>query len=106
MMAPAVLWPVSLGVGFLVVGILVARRAGHDAVHGVSWLSAYGPTFIGAALAAFAGVHFTAAPTIAQLVPAFLPAPPAIAWLAGVAHLAAALSSWRCSRYCFTSRSS
>ncbi len=93
MTTPAVFWPVLLGLGCLIAGIGLARRRGHE--HGrrePSRLSAFGPTFVGAALAAFAGVHFTAAAAIAQLVPAFLPAPLAIAYLVGVAHLAAALS--------------
>lgn len=90
---PAVFWPVLLGLGFLIVGIILARRRGHeDGRHDASRLSAFGPTFVGAALAAFAGVHFTAAATIAQLVPAFLPVPLAIAYFVGVAHLAVALS--------------
>lgn len=93
MTTPAVFCPVLLGLGFLVAGLSLARRRGHeDGRREPSPLSPFGPTFVGAALAAFAGVHFTAAATIAQLVPAFLPAPLAIAYFVGVAHLAVALS--------------
>lgn len=93
MTTPAVFWPVLLGLGFLIAGIILARRRAYDdGRHDASRLSAFGPTFVGAALAAFAGVHFTSAAAIAQLVPPFLPAPLAIAYFVGVAHLAVALS--------------
>ena len=55
-------------------------------------LLALGPAFVAASLAAFAGEHFTAASTIAAIVPKWLPAPLFIAYLVGVAHLAAATS--------------
>src|ERR1700730_14832793 len=55
-------------------------------------LVALGPTFVAAALAAFAGEHFTAATSLAALVPKWLPARVFIAYFVGVAHLAAALS--------------
>jgi uncharacterized membrane protein len=51
-----------------------------------------GPALIAAALAAFAGEHFTASTSIAALVPEWLPARVFIAWFVGFAHLAAALS--------------
>ena len=93
MTSPAVFWPVVLGLGFLIAGIILARRGEHeDGRRLASPLSAFGPAFIAAALAAFAGVHFVSAAAIAQLAPAFLPARLAIAYLVGVAHLAAALS--------------
>jgi uncharacterized membrane protein len=55
-------------------------------------LLALGPPLVAASLAAFAGEHFTAAAAIAQLVPKWLPGRLFIAYLVGVAHLAAALS--------------
>jgi uncharacterized membrane protein len=60
-----------------------------------------GPTFVAASLAAFAGEHFTAARSLAQLVPKFLPGRLFIAYFVGVAHLAAALSfvARRCIRW-------
>ena len=51
-----------------------------------------GPALVAAALAAFAGEHFTATTSIAALIPEWLPARVFIAWLVGFAHLAAALS--------------
>jgi uncharacterized membrane protein len=51
-----------------------------------------GPVFIAAALATFAGEHFTIATSLAAMVPKWLPARLFIAYFVGVAHLAAALS--------------
>ena len=61
-------------------------------------LVALGPAFVAAALAAFAGEHFTAAAGIATLVPKWMPARLFIAYFVGVAHLAAA-SSFVARRY-------
>lgn len=83
---------------FLVVGIVTYRRdfraSGGDGVG----LTAFGPVFVAAALAAFAGEHFTAAATLAKLVPRWMPARLFIAYFVGVAHLAAA-SSFVARRY-------
>ena len=90
---PTVLWPALLGIAVLVTGIVTYRRevsaAGAREAFG---LMALGPTFIAAAIAAFAGEHFTAGPSLAQLVPKFLPARLFIAYFVGAAHLAAAIS--------------
>jgi uncharacterized membrane protein YphA (DoxX/SURF4 family) len=51
-----------------------------------------GPVFVSAALGAFAGEHFTAAASLAQIVPTFIPGRLFIAYFVGVAHLAAATS--------------
>jgi uncharacterized membrane protein len=55
-------------------------------------LVVFGPAFVAAALAAFAGEHFTIAKTLAGLVPKWMPARLFIAYFVGVAHLAAATS--------------
>jgi uncharacterized membrane protein len=55
-------------------------------------LLAIGPVFVASALAAFAGEHFTAAASLAQIVPRFMPGRLFIAYFVGAAHLAAALS--------------
>jgi uncharacterized membrane protein len=90
---PAVFWPTRLGVAFLVVGLITSWRDVHAArSRHTSVFLALGPACIAASLAAFAGEHFTAAPTIAQLVPKWLPGRLFIAYFVGVAHLAAALS--------------
>jgi uncharacterized membrane protein len=90
---PVVFWPGTLGILFLVVGIFTYRRdfqtASGDTAFG---LTAFGPVFVAAAIAAFAGEHFTIAPTLAQMVPTFMPGRLFIAYFVGVAHLAAALS--------------
>ncbi|MES2177377.1 MAG: hypothetical protein V4550_05895 [Gemmatimonadota bacterium] len=98
-MTPAVLWPTLLGLSFLAAGILTYRRdvraaAARDAFG----LVVLGPTFVAAALAAFAGEHFTIAANIASIVPKWLPARLFIAYFVGVAHLAAA-SSFVARRY-------
>ncbi len=98
-MTPAVFWPTLLGLSFLAAGLVTYRRdfragAPRDAFG----LVALGPTFVAAALAAFAGEHFTAAASLAALVPKWLPAPLFIAYFVGVAHLAAA-SSFVARRY-------
>jgi uncharacterized membrane protein len=90
---PAVFWPATLGILFLVVGIItywadISAPMSRGGVH----LLALGPVFVAAALAAFAGEHFTAAATLARIVPKFMPGPLYIAYFVGVAHLAAALS--------------
>jgi uncharacterized membrane protein len=99
MTASVVLWPTLLGLLFLAAGMITYRRDFHAA----PWREAFGlvvlgPAFVAAALAAFAGEHFTAAPSLAQLVPKWMPAPLFIAYLVGTAHLAAA-SSFVARRY-------
>lgn len=90
---PAVFWPGALGILFLIAGIITYRRdfqtSAGDAAFG---LTAFGPVFVAGALAAFAGEHFTIAPTLAQMVPKWMPGRLFIAYFVGVAHLAAALS--------------
>jgi uncharacterized membrane protein len=90
---PIVFWPVVLGISFLAVGIFNYRPELLTArSRGVFRLAALGPVFVASALAAFAGEHFTAANSLAQLVPKWMPAPVFVAYFVGVAHLAAALS--------------
>jgi uncharacterized membrane protein len=82
-----------LGLSFLAAGVLTYRRDfGTLGPREAFGLVALGPTFVAAALAAFAGEHFTAATSLAALVPKWLPARVFIAYFVGVAHLAAALS--------------
>lgn len=102
MISPATFWPSALGLGFLVAGIWTYRRdllAESSGSH--LPLVALGPVFIAASLAAFAGEHFTAARSLAQLVPKWMPARVFIAYFVGAAHLAAALSfvARRCIRW-------
>lgn len=93
MTAAAVLWPTLLGVLFLVAGTITYRSDFHLAgSRPVLGLTVLGPAFVAAALAAFAGEHFTIAPTLAQLVPKWMPGRLLIAYFVGVAHLAAATS--------------
>jgi uncharacterized membrane protein len=93
MIPSAVLWPALLGVVFLVVGMIAYGRDFHAGSSRTAFgLVVFGPVFVGAALAAFAGEHFTAASTIAQLVPKWMPGRLFIAYFVGVAHLAAATS--------------
>jgi uncharacterized membrane protein len=99
MTAPAVFWPTLLGLLFLAAGTITYRRDFHAASSREAFgLVVFGPTFVAAALAAFAGEHFTAAASLAQLVPKWMPARLLIAYFVGVAHLAAA-SSFVARRY-------
>lgn len=92
-MTPSVFWPTLLGLPFLAVGVVTYRRDFRTAARRDAFgLVALGPVFVAAALAAFAGEHFTAATSLATLVPKWLPARLFIAYFVGVAHLAAALS--------------
>lgn len=89
---PAAFWPGVLGISFLVAGIITYRREYQASSRDAFGLTAFGPVFVAAALAAFAGEHFTAAPALAQIVPKWMPGKLFIAYFVGVAHLAAALS--------------
>lgn len=93
MIAPAILWPTLLGLLLLVAGLISYRRDYHAGTSRSAFgLVVFGPAFVAAALAAFAGEHFTVASNIAQLVPKWMPGRLFIAYFVGVAHLAAALS--------------
>ena len=93
MTAATVLWSTLLGLSFLVAGMITywqdVRGVGSGEAFG---LVAFGPIFVAASLAAFAGEHFTGAASLAAMVPKWLPARLFIAYFVGVAHLAAALS--------------
>jgi uncharacterized membrane protein len=99
MNSPAAFWPGILGIVILIVGIITYRRdfqtSSHDGAFG---LTALGPVFVAASLAAFAGEHFSSTAGIASIVPKWIPAPLFIAYFVGVAHLAAA-SSFVARRY-------
>jgi uncharacterized membrane protein len=89
---PAAFWPGVLGISFLVAGIITYRRDFQSGSRDAFGLTAFGPVLVAASLAAFAGEHFTAAASLAQIVPKWMPARLFIAYFVGVAHLAAALS--------------
>lgn len=102
MTSPAVFWPSFLGWTFLAAGIWTYRRDVFppESREGTGFV-AFGPVFVAAPLACFAGEHFTAAHSLAQIVPKFMPAKLFIAYFVGVALLAAALSfvARRCLRW-------
>ena len=89
---PAAFWPGILGILFLVAGLFTYRRDVESSRSDMFGLAALGPVFVAAALAAFAGEHFSSTAGIASIVPKFIPAPMFIAYFVGVAHLAAATS--------------
>jgi uncharacterized membrane protein len=89
---PAAFWPGVLGISFLAAGIITYRRDFQAGSRHAFGITALGPVFVAAALAAFAGEHFTSSAAIAQIVPKWMPAPLFIAYFVGGAHLAAALS--------------
>src|SRR5690242_16151971 len=83
-MDPTVFWPTLLGLCFLAAGMISYRRDFRAARRREGFgLVAMGPAFIAAALAAFAGEHFTLTTSIAALIPAWLPARVFIAWFVG-----------------------
>ncbi len=91
---PVVFWPGTLGILFLGAGIFTYRHdfqtTSGDTAFG---LTAFGPVFVAAAIAAFAGEHFTIAPDARPNGPeSSCPGRLFIAYFVGVAHLAAALS--------------
>ena len=91
--SPPTFWPSALGLGFLFAGLWTYRG---DLLTESSparlRFVALGPVLVAASLATFAGEHFTAARTLVELVPKWLPARLFITYFVGVAHLAAALS--------------
>jgi len=93
MTAAPVAVPVLLGILFLAAGLVTYGRELRTAdAPDPLRMVVLGPAFVAAALAAFAGEHFTASASIASIVPKWLPAPLFIAYFVGVAHLAAAVS--------------
>lgn len=98
---PAEFWPGLLGISFFVAGIITYWRDFRAAPPGVSSIGAFGPVFVGAALATFAGEHFTSTADIASAVPKWLPAHVFFAYFVGGALLAAGSSfvARRCVRW-------
>jgi len=92
-MSPLVVWPSVLGLGAFAAGLYVSRGdLWGPGTSGRARLLALGPIFIAAALATFAGEHFTEAREFSQLVPKWLPLRVPITYLVGVCLLAAAVS--------------
>src|SRR4051812_45016127 len=93
MASHAIFLALTLGCGFLVAGVWTHRRELLQSSNlDISRWEALGTIFIAAALAAFAGEHFTLAKFVSEMVPQWLPARLFIAYFVGVALLAAALS--------------
>jgi len=92
-MSPLVVWPSVLGLSALGAGLFTYRAegAGPDG-RWQSRLLALGPVFVAAAIATFAGEHFTQAGEFARLVPKWLPFRVPLTYFVGVCLLAAALS--------------
>ncbi|HXD21977.1 MAG TPA: hypothetical protein VN613_01360, partial [Gemmatimonadaceae bacterium] len=89
---PVAFWPGALGLLLLIAGLITHWTEYRRSARHPFDLTAFGPVFVGASLAAFAGEHFASAANLAQLVPRFLPGRLFIAYFVGAAHLAAALS--------------
>jgi len=92
-MSPLVVWPSVLGLSAFGAGLFMyrgdIRGPGRRAQ---SRILALGPVFVAAALATFAGEHFTQAGDFSRLVPKWLPARVPLTYFVGVCLLAAALS--------------
>ena len=84
-------WPGIAGAAFLVAGLFALQRELRTA----AWfdkLIALGSVFVAASLATFGGEHFVVGPSMAGMVPAWLPAHLFWVYLVGTALFAAALS--------------
>ena len=84
-------WPGIAGAAFLVAGLFALQRELRTA----AWLDkliALGSVFVAASLATFGGEHFVVGPSMAGMVPAWLPAHLFWVYLVGTALFAAALS--------------
>ncbi|HEY2470043.1 MAG TPA: hypothetical protein VGI45_19740 [Terracidiphilus sp.] len=91
---------VGVGIAVLVAGLILARER-FGAAQGGGKIIVLGPVFEAVALAVFAMEHFTAAHTLATIVPRWLPWPLFWTYFFGVALLAAAISFilWRWVRW-------
>jgi uncharacterized membrane protein len=86
-----VFWPWFVGLVFLIVG-LVAIGGELLTARGLDRWIALGPVLLAAPLATFASEHFVSASSMAQLVPAWMPARLFWAYFVGCALIAAATS--------------
>lgn len=84
-------WPSIAGAAFLVAGFLNFRRE-LRAAKGLDKLIALGSVCVAAPLATFGAEHLVAARSLAEIVPAWIPARLFWAYLVGIALIAAALS--------------
>lgn len=100
-MDPTVVSMAALGILILAIGLTTYRRDA-GARSGALKLAVFGPALVASGLAAFAAEHFTAGPALARIVPKFMPAPLALTYLVGAAHIAAA-SSFVARRYVWLS---
>ena len=101
-MSTLVAWPAVLGFSFLAVGLYMYRaEIFGPASNGESRILSLAPVFIAAPLATFSGEHFTAARSLANAVPKWLPWHVPITYFVGCALVAAALSfvARRCIRW-------
>jgi uncharacterized membrane protein YphA (DoxX/SURF4 family) len=86
-----VVWPWTAGLTCIIVGLFVARRDLVSARY-LDKLVVLGPVFVGASLAAFSAEHFVLAPFIQNSIPTWMPGRLFLAYVVGVALLAAAAS--------------
>lgn len=86
-----VFWPWFAGIVFLAAGLVVIRKKLISS-HGLDRWVDLGPVFVAAPLATFGAEHFVAASSMAQMVPAYMPARLFWAYFVGCALVAAAIS--------------
>jgi uncharacterized membrane protein YphA (DoxX/SURF4 family) len=86
-----VVWPWTLGLACLAVGLITARRDIASA-RGLDKLVVLGPIFFAAPLAAFSAEHFTLASFIQKMVPVWMPGRLVIAYFVGIGLVLAAAS--------------
>jgi uncharacterized membrane protein YphA (DoxX/SURF4 family) len=86
-----VVWPSIAGLVILAIGLISVRRE-LTAAPGLDKLIVWGPVFVAAPLAVFAGEHLAGARLLMQGVPTWMPARLFWAYFVGLALLAAAFS--------------
>ena len=91
MFSPIVFWMYFALAIFLVAGLFAARRELLAAAGLEKWI-ALGSVFVAAPLAAFGAEHLTAARSLMEAVPVWMPARLFFAYFVGVALIAAAVS--------------
>jgi uncharacterized membrane protein YphA (DoxX/SURF4 family) len=88
-----VIWSYSVGGAVLAIGLAaIFLRGDWQRARGLDKLILFGPLFYAAPLAAFGTEHFTLAPAIASIVPAWIPWHLFWAYFVGACFIAAALS--------------
>jgi uncharacterized membrane protein len=88
----SVFWPYFSGISLLLVGLLLALRAGWGKVQGLDWAVSLAPVLLGASVAVFGTEHFLFPTTMARMVPRYFPWHLFWVYFTGTCLIAAGLS--------------